>query len=241
MPDASGSLPVPASRHAERLARLKLLRRRATTEQRKKRRFSKERLRAAEYLLAAVIDGADLIGEGVINNRAWYSPTGVYLLVGLTWPSYKRLCAFDAEATDFEDGTDAEPDSDDEPGLASTASVNQVKWSAGHPFGSQHVDCELDKADDEANGDAEPSLGADALELDNCDNEHSFDGGCACPAGMEECEEVGYRSEKDRAIVEEARRRYAAASGSEVTAAPARDPDERPGAWLLLQARRGAK
>src|SRR6185503_7506382 len=40
--------------------------------------------------------------------------------------------------------------------------------------------------------DAEPSHGADALELDNCDNEYSFDGRGMCPAGMQECEQTGY-------------------------------------------------
>src|SRR5665213_2734774 len=102
MPLDSTGAPAPQSRHAERLARLKLLRLRATSEQRKKRRFSKARLQLAEYLLADIVDGADVIGEGVINTRTWYSPRGVYLLVALTLPSYERLCEFDAEAADYE-------------------------------------------------------------------------------------------------------------------------------------------
>jgi hypothetical protein len=50
MPLDSGGAPAPLSRHAERLARLKLLRRKANTEQRQQRRFSTARLIEAEHL-----------------------------------------------------------------------------------------------------------------------------------------------------------------------------------------------
>jgi hypothetical protein len=250
MPDASGA-PAPSSRHAERLARLKILRRKANTEQRKQRRFSKERLRIAEHLVTDIIDGADLIGEGPVETRGWSCASGVYLLVALPQPSFDRLCDVGAELEDREETGDAETEVD-EPSLASTASVNQVKWSAGHPFGMQPVDAELDKADDE------PSLGAlhgwgasdqsawgasdvSDREHDGDDREPSLGAGPVYPLSAVDQEEVGYRSAKDRAIVEDARRRFAAASGSKVTAAPARDPDGRPGAWLLLHARGGAK
>jgi hypothetical protein len=58
--------------------------------------------------LSDIINGVDLIAEGVINNRAWYSPRGVYLLVALTWPSFDRLCTVGAELEDLEDTNDAE-------------------------------------------------------------------------------------------------------------------------------------
>lgn len=96
--------------------------------------------------------------------------------------------------------------------------IDQRRWHEGSavPYGN---DLELDRADDE------PSTGADTLELDPCD----------------QGEQREYATVADDAIIEDARRRYAKASGSEVTAAPARDPDGKPGAWLLLQARGGAR
>jgi hypothetical protein len=193
--------PAPSSRHAERLARLKLLRRKANSEQRKQRRFSKERLRTAESLLADVIDGADLIGEGPINNRSWYSPSGVYLLVALTWPSFDRLCAVGAEIEDLEDSNDHEP-----------------------------TDADHGEVDEYPQPSLLPATGADLLGWNSLAEDLEADGelvGSGCTDGQAQA-------------VEEARSRYAAAAGSEVIASPARDPDGKPGAWLLL-ARGGAK
>jgi hypothetical protein len=61
--------PAPQSRHAERLARLELLRRRTNSEQRKKRRWLKNQLFTANLILADIIDGADVIGKVVATDE----------------------------------------------------------------------------------------------------------------------------------------------------------------------------
>jgi hypothetical protein len=61
-----------------------------------------------------------------------------------------------------------------------------------------------------------------------------------CEDGEADGELVGNGCTDGQAqAIEEARSRYANATGGEVTALPARDPDGKPGAWLLL--RGGAK
>lgn len=103
-----GTAPPEGSAWAERLARLKIIRRKARAEQRKLRRFSKERLRVAEHLLAEIIDGADLIGEAILETRSWCTSQGVFLLVALPSQTFQQLCELGAEMEDLEDSHDAE-------------------------------------------------------------------------------------------------------------------------------------
>jgi hypothetical protein len=126
-------------------------------------------------LLAEVIDRGDLIAEVITEDRLYERPrhySELCLLVTLDPRMFERLCAFDAEAADFEDTNDAEPEVDEhtlgrterlmqpeefgaddvEPSLASTGMVDQRRW---HDGGSDD-DSEFDKADAEPDYDDEP-------------------------------------------------------------------------------------
>lgn len=270
MPDASGSLNTPTSPLVERLARLKLMRRKGRSEERRKRRWLKNQLVIANILLADIIDGADIVAEVVVTDDldpgTSYRVQSVCLLVTLPVCRFGQLCEFGAELEDLEDSHDAE-DEPDEPSLASAGSFNQEKWSAGHPLGSQSVDAELDKADDEPSGDEiEPSLGAlngwgasdqrDWAASDRTDREH--DGDDLEPDADNEPDERQWpqhprqigptpqtvtteQAETVVGAIEEARSGFETAAGCKVIASPALDPDGKPGAWLLLQRSGGQK
>jgi hypothetical protein len=146
--------------------------------------------------------------------------------------AFKSLCDYGGDLQDDEDTNDAElghdaeqtlgwPEqvkqtvlcegSDDkEPSLGSTGMVDQRRWHDGNAahYGN---DLELDRADDE------PSIGVDTPDFDICD------------LG----EQAEYPRAQDQAVIEEARSHYAAATGGEVSASPALDPDGKPGAGLL--------
>jgi hypothetical protein len=233
-------ISTPASRPLrdwiDHLKRRKLAAKKTRAIVKKRRAVSEQRLCRTEQCLVDIIDGADLIGKGPVETHGWSCGSGVYLLVALPMPVFDTLCKIGADLEDLEDTHDAEPEVDEhtlgrterlmqpeefgqedrEPSLGSTGMTDQRRWSEGTKLDE---DYELDRAEDE------PSTGADTLELDPCD------------LG----EQKEYHRAPDEAIIEEARCRFAAASGSEVTATPARDPDGGPGAWLLLQARGGAK
>ncbi len=57
---------------------------------------------------------------------------------------------------DLEEDDHGEESGDAEPSLGSTQMINQERWSAGQPATEWDADRELDDADKEDNGDAEP-------------------------------------------------------------------------------------
>jgi hypothetical protein len=174
MPDASGSLRAPLSRWGERLARLKIIRRKARAEDGKRRRFSQARLFMTALILRDIIDGTDFLGEVNVRDEVDYprNVPSVCLLVTMSAHRFERLCEIGAELEDLEDTHDREPTDADhgemalgssassqhflhgnaeeaEPSLGSTHMFNQLRWSEGWYEG----DRERDRADDEPEDD----------------------------------------------------------------------------------------
>jgi len=132
--DTAGAV-APLSRWAERLARLKIIRRKSHAEQRRRRIATKQRLETADSLLGHIIDGAHHLGEvnqadEMIARDARRRPLSgdrVALLVTIDVWQFERLCEYGAALEDLEDSHDREADptcdvgeedrSDEEPSL----------------------------------------------------------------------------------------------------------------------------
>lgn len=125
--DGTGA-SAPASPWAERLARLKIIRRKSQSEERRQRRFSKRRLETAEELLGHIIADADFVGEGVIAERYRDRPV-VYLLVALHPRDFEDLCEVGAELEDLEENGDSECGADPEHSLVMATGAD---WAGGH-------------------------------------------------------------------------------------------------------------
>jgi hypothetical protein len=199
--------PAPQSRHAERLARLKLLRRKAKSGERKHRRWLKNQLLMANILLAEIIDGADVISEVVVTDEMdgyghVYRYGGVCLLVTLDSHRFAQLCEYGAEIEDAEDDHDHEL-----------------------------TDADHGEIDEYLQPSLLPATGGDGLGWNSVAHDTEADG---------ELVGSGCTDAPAKAIIEEARSRFEAATGSKVVAVPSRDPENgKAGAWLLLQRRGG--
>ncbi|HEY1504103.1 MAG TPA: hypothetical protein VGF92_07375 [Stellaceae bacterium] len=229
--------PRPLTQWIEHLKRGRAAAKKARAVTKRRRAITQQRVAKAEGLLADIINSADIIGHGVAAGQYFDYPV-VHLLVTLHHAAFNELAIFGAEFEDSEDSHDAEPTEADEgeltlgrtervaqpeergtddaePSSGATQMVDQRRWHEG-PV----TDLELDRADHEA------SVGADTLEFDACD------------LG----EQREYPATPDEAIIEEARSRYAAATGNKVVALPARDPvTGKAGVWLLQRRAGGAK
>ena len=226
--------PHPLTQWIDHLKRSRLAAKKARRAERKRRAATKARLFDAERLLASIIASADVVAQGVDPEGA----PSVYMLLTLHTARFNDLAIFGSELEDLEDGGDAEPTEadegeatlgrterlmqpeeegrdDTEPDLGSTGMVDQRRWHEGG-----RGDLELDRADNE------PSIGVGTPDFDACD--------------LGEQREY-QRTAQDDAISEEARRRYAPATGSKVVAVPARDPTGKAGAGLLQRRGGGAK
>ncbi len=230
--------PRALSQWIEHLKRRRLAGKKARQVQRQRRHFSEARLERAEAIIKEITESGDILGQGKMVTEDWPVPVTFVLLALEPW-AFKSLCDYGGDLQDDEDTNDAEPghdaehtlgwpegirqatlcggSDDGEPSLGSTGMVDQRRWHEGDalPYGN---DLELDHADDE------PSIGVDTPDFDICDlGEHAE-----------------YPRAQDQAIIEEVRSHYAAATGGEVSASPALDPDGKPGAWLL-QRRQGGE
>jgi hypothetical protein len=222
--DSTGApAPRPLTQWVEHLKRRKIAGRKARGALKRQRAITKQRLARAERLLSHVIEDADIVGQGTAPGTYGDYPV-IYLLVALHSADFNNLAIFGAELEDGEDTHDAEPPIDEatlgrtervmqpieesrddaEPSLGATQMHDQRRWHEG-PV----TDLELDRADDESNGDDE---------------------------------QRDYPAAKDETIIEQARSRFAAATGSKVVAWPSRDPlTGKAGAWLLQRRAGGAK
>lgn len=159
MPDGTGAPIAPQSPYARRLDVLKRYRRREAGEARKRRRVTAHRLAQLEQLIARIIDASEVIAHIEVDDPVAPS-IGVCLLTTLHCAHFQQLCALGAELEDDEDGDgggddeDSEPDHDGEPSLGSCdAIMDQERWHDGG-----WSDRELDRCDDEENGDREPDV-----------------------------------------------------------------------------------
>lgn len=114
MPRDGTGAPAPLSPFAEYLDRLKLARRRRTHGERKRRAVTRQRLELAEMVLAAIVDGSDVIADGLIFEHHYETVRGVALLVTLSQGRFRDLCAIGAEIEDDEDTHDAEAVNEDD-------------------------------------------------------------------------------------------------------------------------------
>ena len=95
---------------------------------------------------------------------------------------------------DLENGTDGEPDNDGEP-LLGAPEARTGSWSGLFLEAYSDEDRELDCADDEDNGDAEPSLGS----LDRIADQTAWAGGGRCDL-EEQCEDEGAQCDDEGVI-----------------------------------------
>lgn len=120
--------PLPFVLHLDRLA---LQQGRDRREARRRRRATRQRLGVVEYLLARLIQGADLIGRDKGIGR-------YHLLVSIDRRTFDGLCVVGAQLEDLEDshdaepGEDKEPDADDEPSLGTPEMLDQRNWALGN-------------------------------------------------------------------------------------------------------------
>jgi hypothetical protein len=224
--------PRPLTQWIEHLKRRKIAGRKARGAVKRQRAITKQRLASAEHLIADIIASSDVIAQGTQGNRWGNDEPVVFVLLTLHSALFNDLGIFGSELEDTEDSNDAEPPVDEatlgrtervmqpieesrddaEPSLGATQMHDQRRWHEG-PV----TDLELDRADDERNGDDEPE---------------------PCDLG----EQRDYPAAQDRAIIEQARSRFAAATGAKVVAWPSRDPlTGKAGAWLLQRRAGGAK
>lgn len=230
--DSTGApAPRPLTTWIEHLNRRKIAAKKVRATVRKRRVVTEQRLCRTEQALGDIIAGADIIADIAINDDELLRPiSGVCLLVTLERWQFEQLCALGAELEDLEDSCDHEPEVDEhtlgrservmqpeedgsddgEPSLGSTGMVDQRRWHEG-----DDRDLELDRADDE------PSHGADAPELDCCDQGEPKD----------------YQIVLDRTIINSARERYKPRPEPErvgsLTYATVDPKTQRAGMWVM--------
>jgi hypothetical protein len=255
MPLDNTGAPAPRSPWAQRLACLKILRRKANKDARKQRRFSQARLRSAEQLIAHIIDNADIVAESPYTDL-WQGQT-IFLLVALSPGDFDRLAEYGSELEDAEDTNDAETTEADEgehdlgrservaqpeeyggddaePSFGSTSMIDQRRWAKGPVTDREGDPCDQGEPDYEGQPSLMSTTGADLLGFDGTDLE-------ADPCDQGEAPEYPLTA-KDEAIIEPARSRYETAAGAKVVAWPSRDPlTGKAGAWLLQRRQGGAK
>jgi hypothetical protein len=225
----------------DHLNRRKIAAKKARATVKRRRAITEQRLAKADAIIKEIVESGDLLGQRTAVTEDWPVPVTFVLLALEPW-AFRELCHYGAELEDAEDTHDSEPTEADhgemalgwstspaqhlhglaeesEPSLGSLGMTDQRRWTEGSavPYGN---DLELDRADDE------PSIGEDTPELDPCD------------LG----EQKEYLRAPDEAIIEEARSRFEAATGSKVVAWPSHDPENgKPGVWLLQRPRGGVQ